>query len=66
MKKKNYLELAVADYYRFMCGWGYWGNSSWAEAKATRCLDRIDGGKILPSEEAYTRAVAQAYPFPEY
>ena len=60
------LELAVADYSRFMSGWGYWGNASWAEAKTLKCLDRIDGGKILPSEEDYVRAVARAYPFPEY
>ena len=60
------LDLAVADYSRFMAGWGYWGNSSWAEAKAAKCLDRIDGGEMLPSEDDYIRAVARAYPYPEY
>lgn len=60
------LELAVADYARFMAGWGYWGNAEWAEATASRCLDRIDAGKTLDSEEAYVHAVARAYPFPEY
>ena len=60
------LELAVADYARFMAGWGFWGNASWAEATAARCLHRLDGGVTLDSEEAYIRAVALAYPFPEY
>ena len=49
-----------------MHGWGFWGNASWAEATAARCLRRIDGGVLLPSEEAYVDAVARAYPFPEY
>lgn len=58
------LELAVADYARFMAGWGFWGNVAWAEATAARCLHRIDGGETLLSEGAYVLAVARAYPFP--
>ena len=59
------LDVAVTDYARFMAGWGFWGNAAWAAAAATRCLDRIDGGQILASEEEYIDAIARAYPFPE-
>jgi hypothetical protein len=26
-------ELAVVDWYRFMAGWGFWGNDSWIEQR---------------------------------
>lgn len=34
--------LAVCDYVRFMAGWGFWGNSSWASARARECLTQLD------------------------
>lgn len=27
-------ELAIVDWYRFMAGWGFWGNDSWIEKRA--------------------------------
>lgn len=27
-------ELAIVDWYRFMAGWGFWGNDSWVEKRA--------------------------------
>lgn len=26
-------ELAIVDWYRFMAGWGFWGNDSWIEQR---------------------------------
>lgn len=31
-------DLAMADYVRFMAGWGFWGASSWAQQKARKYL----------------------------
>lgn len=57
-------DVAVADYVRFMAGWGYWGNVAWAERRARRVLDRLDGGGALASEDEYRAAVAREYPLP--
>lgn len=27
-------ELAIVDWYRFMAGWGFWGNDTWVERRA--------------------------------
>jgi hypothetical protein len=27
-------ELAIVDWYRFMAGWGFWGNDSWIARRA--------------------------------
>lgn len=27
-------ELSIVDWYRFMAGWGFWGNASWVERRA--------------------------------
>ena len=27
-------ELAIVDWYRFMAGWGFWGNDRWVERRA--------------------------------
>lgn len=27
-------ELAIVDWYRFMAGWGFWGNDGWVERRA--------------------------------
>lgn len=27
-------ELSILDWYRFMAGWGFWGNDRWAERRA--------------------------------
>lgn len=34
-------QLAVCDYVRFMAGWGFWGNTSWASARARECLAQL-------------------------
>lgn len=33
-------EMAVVDWYRFMAGWGFWGNDRWAERKARDIVRR--------------------------
>lgn len=34
-------QLAVCDYVRFMAGWGFWGNTSWASARCRECLAQL-------------------------
>ena len=53
------LNLAYCDWARFMCGWGFWGNS--IDEKVIPVLDKLDGGKQLGSEEAYDAAVRREY-----
>jgi serine/threonine protein kinase len=53
------LELAYADFTRFMSGWGYWGGNM--EGRVKRLLDRLDGGKDLGSEEAYEAAMHREF-----
>mmetsp|Transcript_18756 Transcript_18756/g.25758 ORF Transcript_18756/g.25758 Transcript_18756/m.25758 type:complete len:101 (+) Transcript_18756:1-303(+) len=55
-------ELCLADYTRFMAGWGMWGNSDWAERRTEQILDKIDGGTLLSSQDDYFDAVYLAYP----
>ena len=38
---EEHFELSVADFVRFMAGWGYWGASTWADAKTTKVLNRL-------------------------
>eukprot|EP01023_Acetabularia_acetabulum_P005349 TRINITY_DN12181_c1_g1_i10.p1 TRINITY_DN12181_c1_g1~~TRINITY_DN12181_c1_g1_i10.p1 ORF type:complete len:350 (-),score=34.75 TRINITY_DN12181_c1_g1_i10:23-1012(-) len=33
-------DVCLADYVRFMDGWGYWGNSSWAVARCKQFLQK--------------------------
>ncbi|EFN58473.1 hypothetical protein CHLNCDRAFT_140492 [Chlorella variabilis] len=33
--------LALCDYVRFMAGWGFWGNTSWASTKARQFLGEL-------------------------
>lgn len=33
-------ELAIVDWYRFMAGWGCWGNDRWAERRAKEIIDK--------------------------
>jgi len=35
------LVLATCDFVRFMAGWGWWGNTRWAEEKARECLAQL-------------------------
>ena len=38
---EDHFELSVADFVRFMAGWGYWGASSWADEKTAKVLKRL-------------------------
>jgi thiamine kinase-like enzyme len=53
------VELAYCDLYRFLSGWGFWGNDDADRVK--RVLDRLDGGKDLRSEEAYDIAIRREF-----
>jgi hypothetical protein len=56
---KDSLELALADFCRFMAGWGYWGDD--VKGRVKELLDRLDGGKDLGSEEAYDEAIRREF-----
>ena len=63
------LDLSYVDLYRWMLGWGEWGDSGSLRLKVMKVMDRIDGGVILDggeqcSEEAYENAVRAAFPIP--
>jgi hypothetical protein len=57
---KESLYLAYCDFHRFMSGWGHWGSGA-AEKRAKSVLYRLDGGKKLPSEQAYDEAVRREF-----
>jgi Ecdysteroid kinase-like family len=42
-----HFKLAVLDLYRFMSGWGYWGNDEWAEDRCKRWIVDIFGESVL-------------------
>lgn len=54
------LILSYADLGRWMSGWGWWGHD--LRGKIEPLLDRLDGGKPLASEEAYSVAMQREYP----
>jgi thiamine kinase-like enzyme len=35
-------EIAIVDWYRFMAGWGFWGNDTWVERRAKEIVFRWD------------------------
>ncbi|KAL9183376.1 hypothetical protein ACHAXT_005163 [Thalassiosira profunda] len=51
--------LALCDFQRFMSGWGQWGSD--ISATVIEVLDRLDGGTMLKSEDAYREAVRREY-----
>ena len=53
------IDLAMCDFQRFLCGWGRWGSD--ISSVALRVLNRLDGGKILASEDAYREAMVREY-----
>lgn len=53
------LELALADFQRFLCGWGSWGSD--ISLVVIRVLNRLDGGTILASEDEYRLAMLREY-----
>ncbi len=58
-KLRESIELAFCDLQRFLCGWGHWGCD--ISSLVMRVLDRLDGGKILESEDAYRVAMMREY-----
>ena len=38
---QDHFELSVADFVRFMAGWGFWGEAAWADRKTEAVLDRL-------------------------
>ncbi|KAJ3530385.1 hypothetical protein NM688_g7717 [Phlebia brevispora] len=36
----HHWELAIVDWYRFMAGWGFWGNDSWVERRAREVVSK--------------------------
>ncbi|OLQ04608.1 hypothetical protein AK812_SmicGene12282 [Symbiodinium microadriaticum] len=58
---KTSLELALCDWRRFSeIGLGGWGDD--ARHRVQKVLDRLDGGRALPNEEAYIDAMQREYP----
>lgn len=51
--------LALCDFQRFMSGWGQWGSD--ISSVVIEVLDRLDGGRILKSEDEYREAVRREY-----
>ena len=37
-------KLSLVDWYRFMAGWGFWGNDQWAERRAKEVVGAWDAG----------------------
>ena len=51
--------LALCDFQRFMSGWGQWGSD--ISSVVIEVLDRLDGGRILKSEDEYREAMNREY-----
>ena len=56
---KESLSIAFCDLERFMSGWGHWGSD--ISHHVIEVLDRLDGGKILQSEDAYREAMLEHF-----
>lgn len=51
--------LALCDFQRFMSGWGQWGSD--ISSVVIEVLDRLDGGSILKTEDAYRDAMMKEF-----
>ncbi|KAH8099631.1 Ecdysteroid kinase-domain-containing protein [Cristinia sonorae] len=40
-------DLAVVDWYRFMAGWGFWGNDEWVEKRAKSVVAKWNEGSPM-------------------
>ena len=38
---QDHFDVSVADFVRFMAGWGWWGDVAWANRKTEAVLDRL-------------------------
>ena len=53
------VSLAFCDFQRFMSGWGQWESD--ISSVVTKVLDRLDGGRMLKSEDDYREAMLREY-----
>jgi hypothetical protein len=53
------ISLALCDLQRFMSGWGQWGSD--ISDTVIEVLDRLDGGRLLNSEDDYMAAMLKEY-----
>ena len=44
-------ELSLVDYFRFMLGWGMWGNTTYIEERVNDIITQLDNGVCLTPEE---------------
>ncbi|KAJ3106356.1 hypothetical protein HDU96_008247, partial [Phlyctochytrium bullatum] len=49
------LAVALADFTRFLLGWGTWGNWTWLTRYVGRWMDQVDGGSAMEGGEAAYR-----------
>lgn len=56
---KESLSIAFCDLQRFMSGWGSWGSD--ISHHVIEVLNRLDGGTILQSEDAYREAMLEHF-----
>mmetsp|Transcript_202 Transcript_202/g.351 ORF Transcript_202/g.351 Transcript_202/m.351 type:complete len:350 (+) Transcript_202:213-1262(+) len=56
---KESLAIAFCDFQRFMSGWGNWGSD--ISQHVIKVLNRLDGGTILPTEDAYREAMLEHF-----
>ena len=56
---KESLSIAFCDFQRFMSGWGQWGSD--ISHHVIKVLNRLDGGTMLPSEDAYREAMLEHF-----
>ena len=39
-------ELAIVDWYRFMAGWGFWGNDTWVRRRAREIVSKWESDEL--------------------
>ena len=52
-------DISVADYMRFMDGWGEWGNARWARKRTNVVLDRLE--QAMKTSGDWDGAIATVY-----
>lgn len=43
-------ELSILDWYRFMAGWGFWGNDRWVEKRAKEIIESGRVERLVDSD----------------
>ena len=44
-------ELSILDWYRFMAGWGFWGNDGWVERRARGIVESGRAAELVAASE---------------